>query len=333
MQQSREEQAQISSKLANLKKDIAVRRQPAPPVSVKWAQAPEVSASRPLLGPEVGNAMRVAEGGGEVAALRALVVELDAALLERASEVEALRARVAALESSIARSQENPGMDQVWHQRYEDAQRISQEHEKSVRELQIGAESSKKESLLLQQYIRTLEADAKIRDSQRHQLMEDVNRAREEIHSSEAERKHFSAELMRLEDGLVRCVSRVTQSIAAGIIAVASGSSAASMRFAVLRVVAPAAQGGKAIGAILDVYEEPDAAVVLEAFGARSAEVASATLSLHLRGGPSGVDSLRLCCADYADFDKWAGALNSLGLFPLGSAPVRLGPALATAPT
>ncbi|CAE8608451.1 unnamed protein product, partial [Polarella glacialis] len=142
--------------------------------------------------------------------------------------------------------------------------------------------------------------------------------------STEMEQKQLLARLHSLEDSFARCVGRVTQAVAAGVIDVSWDEMQAVPRFAVLRPC----PGGSAV---LEVFGEPGsswelATVELLPTGDSSQRPAivadEALLSLLLSGVVSGKAGAaqgalpKLRCADKDDFAKWAGALKLLRLLP-----------------
>mmetsp|Transcript_80071 Transcript_80071/g.138981 ORF Transcript_80071/g.138981 Transcript_80071/m.138981 type:complete len:344 (+) Transcript_80071:72-1103(+) len=280
MKQSREEQAVISSKILALKGGGAA--------GGAGAWAPGV-------------------GGTEVVALREQLAEVDSRLIEREAEIENLRAQV---KRFTMQNVEEPKMGAVWRSRYEDAQKRVEALERNFRETQSESQTRADEIKNMNKYVRIVEADIRVRDGQRERLIEETSRTQEKVRTLEVERKSLESQLRRLEEGFLRCVGRVTQSLASGVATVVVNEKSAEARFVVLRV-GPGGEG------VIEIFKEPDAyeelvAMDLSISGGASCTPDRESMTLHLAGS-TGSGQLRLCCVSMEEFMKWSGALRLVG--------------------
>ncbi|CAE8680046.1 unnamed protein product [Polarella glacialis] len=262
----------------------------------------------------------------ETLALREHIAELDSELQQRDAVVDRLKVTVSELRRTLDKAMLEPQNGSLWRDMYEEAQLASEARERALQELQLENETRVKEIALLSQYIRKLEDEANNCDGHRERLLLFAVVAAAKSNSIEAEQKQLLARLHGFEDSFARCIGRVTQALAAGVMNVSLDTMQAVPRFAVFRLC----PGGSAV---LEVCEQPDsswelAAVDLSPTGDSSKRPAlvadKGSLSLMLSGVVSGnagaahgaVPTLR--CADKDDFAKWAGALGLLRLLPEG---------------
>lgn len=281
VKQSREEQAVISSKILALKGNSG--------------------------GAAAGVAWSAGSGGTEVAALREQLAEIDSRLIERDAEVENLRAQV---RKFTMQNVEEPKMGAVWRSRYEEAQKRVEALERNCRDTQAESITRAGEIQNLSKYVRIVEADIKVRDGQRERLVEETSRTQEKVRTLEVDRKSLESQLRRLEEGFLRCVGRVTQSLASGVATVIVNEKAAEARFVVLRV-------GQSGDGVIEIFKEPDAhdeliAMDLSISGGAACSPDRESMTLHLAGS-TGSGQLRLCCVSMEEFMKWAGALRLVG--------------------
>jgi len=286
VRQSREEQAVISSKILALKNG-GLSNTPAG-----------------LRGPGGGFGTAGASGE-EVTSLREQLAETDSMLLERDAEVERLRGQVRALLVQV----EEPKTGAAWRHRYEDSQKKLEASLKDYQGLQVETGQKQREIVNLSSYLRILEVDQSVNGNQRERLLTDAKYCREKLRVLQVERDSLGRSLRSLEEGFLRCIGRITQSLAAGVATVIMDDKPAEARFVVLRV-------GTDGNGVIEIFREPDGSEEIMAFDIAlpGATVKTDREAMNiLLTGSAGVGTLRLCCISLEEYMKWVGALRLVG--------------------
>ncbi|CAJ1344424.1 unnamed protein product [Effrenium voratum] len=218
----------------------------------------------------------------------------------------------------------SPAEGGLWKDRYQTAQKENEVRGREIKELKLQMDVKDKEIKLLSQYVRKLEEEARIRDSQRERLLTDASISRSKFKQTEAEQQELVTRLHGLEDSFARCVGRVTQAATAGVVGVCLEEAQPVPRFAVLTRREPN-------GAVLEIFEEPDShwelcAVELSPLGVGRKppvgldENALSLVTCGVAGGGVGSQEMVSCpaikCPDRASFIKWSCAFRNLGLLP-----------------
>jgi hypothetical protein len=291
--QSRAEQAAISSKILALRSDLD-------PISIDGVQ---------------GSGTQVRNGGGQqqVSQLREEVADLESSLMERDAEIDGLRFKVADLEDKMRSAVNSGNYSSVWQTKYEEQQRIVQMREQRAGELQNDQETRQQELTTLMSYITMMRKNGSQDERERTQKLDMFSNIRDSHHTAAQDRQYAEESVMHIQGGIVRCIHRVTQSIAAGIMTVTIGTDDEDIvTFATLR---SSDEGG-----VLELFEEPDAnwemaSVDLSTSSGASASVDRLRYEINLRAG-SGGEPMLIKCANPEEFAKWAGALHLVGLLP-----------------
>jgi hypothetical protein len=286
VRQSREEQAVISSKILALKSGG--------------------TANTPALRGGFGS-----PGGDEVRALREQLVETDSLLLERDAEVENLREQVQLMKVHF----DEPKTGAAWRGRYEEAQKRTEGWEKDYQALQAENGQKQREVVNLSAYLRILEVDKEVNAQQRERLLTDANQVRSNVRVLQVERDTLQRQLRALEEGFLRCIGRVTQSLASGVATVIINDKSPEARFVVLRL----GSGGNGVDAshgIIEIFREPDAhdevaAMDLSIAAGATASVDKQAMTVLLT--ESAESTLRICCVSMEEFLKWSGAVRLIG--------------------
>lgn len=286
VRQSREEQAAISSKILALK-------------------GGGMGSSTPGLRPPGGLG---AAGGAtdEVRALREQLSEADTVALEKDAEIEALKGQVKVLKTAL----DEPANGAAWRARYEDAQKRCEAWEKDYQGLQIESDMKQREIVNLSSYLRILEVDQQVNGQQRERLLSDGKTVRGNVRVLQVERDSLGRQLRALEEGFLRCIGRVTQSLASGVSTVIVDDQNPEARFVVLRA------GAEGVG-VIEIFREPDAHDEILALELSKADGAAASMdeesNMILLTSSLGESTLRLCCVGVDEFMKWSGALRQVG--------------------
>eukprot|EP00929_Paragymnodinium_shiwhaense_P114779 TRINITY_DN83293_c0_g1_i1.p1 TRINITY_DN83293_c0_g1~~TRINITY_DN83293_c0_g1_i1.p1 ORF type:complete len:328 (+),score=95.92 TRINITY_DN83293_c0_g1_i1:141-1124(+) len=301
VQQSRLEQAAISNKILALRSDLEV----------------STFGGR---GVRRDGGLRPGDVPAEIAALREQLAEMDASLLERDAEIDHLRSKVSGMEAEMQRAIKEPHFASVWQVKYEEAQRMSDLRGQQVAELKLDDDARLREVHVLSQYIKAVKAKAQSEDFKRSQVQKEASTVHKRLQASVAERQHLSVQVQHVQTGIVRCITRVSTSIAAGILTVNIGSNADLVAFAVLR---SAGDGG-----VLELFEEPDAMFELAAIDLSEASGASATadrhrLEVNILSG-SDAEPIHIKCANTEEYLKWTGGLHLVGLLSKDEAETAL---------
>ncbi|CAJ1461010.1 unnamed protein product, partial [Effrenium voratum] len=270
-----------------------------------------LSASPSLAGPLQGYP-------DEISALREHVAELDNEIAMRDMATEALREKVRNLQEALEKALLSPAEGGLWKDRYQTAQKENEVRGREIKELKLQMDVKDKEIKLLSQYVRKLEEEARIRDSQRERLLTDASISRSKFKQTEAEQQELVTRLHGLEDSFARCVGRVTQAATAGVVGVCLEEAQPVPRFAVLTRREPN-------GAVLEIFEEPDShwelcAVELSPLGVGRKppvgldENALSLVTCGVAGGGVGSQEMVSCpaikCPDRASFIKWSCAFR-----------------------
>lgn len=292
VRQSREEQAVISSKILALKNG-GLSNTPAG-----------------LRGPG-GGFGTPGPSNEEVMSLRSQLADTDSMLLEKDAEVERLRSQVRALLVQV----EEPKTGAAWRHRYEDSQKKLEASVKDYQGLMVEGAQKQKEIVNLSSYLRILEVDQSVNSTQRERLLSDQKTCREKLRVLQVERDSLGRSLRSLEEGFLRCIGRITQSLAAGVATVMMDDVGAEARFVVLRV-------GTDGHGVIEIFREPDGSEEIMAFDIAppGATVTANREAMNIQlTGSLGVGMLRLCCISLEEYMKWIGALRLVG-FPLTDA-------------
>lgn len=286
VRQSREEQAAISSKILALK-------------------GGGMGSNTPGLRPPGGLG---AAGGAadEARALREQLAETDTIALEKDSEIERLTQQVKVLSTAL----DEPANGAAWRARYEDAQKRVEGWEKDYQGLKIESDMKQREIVNLSSYLRILEVDQQVNGQQRERLLADGKTVRGNVRVLQVERDSVGRQLRALEEGFLRCIGRVTQSLASGVSTVVVDDKNPEARFVVLRA------GAEGVG-VIEIFREPDAHDEILALELSKADGAAASMDEEsmtiLLTGSLGESTLRLCCVGKDEFMKWSGALRQVG--------------------
>ncbi|CAK9075344.1 unnamed protein product [Durusdinium trenchii] len=332
---ARAEQALITAQLRALKGEAAegdafsprhaVGVAGASPVATKrgWTEAELPDAAVGLGSPKANTGAPAAPE--ELSALRAHVAELDHEIVQREIVIEELQSKLKTTEDALEKALLSPAEGGLWKERYQTAQKENEVRAREVKELKFKMDVKGKEIKLLSQYVRKLEEEARVRDTQRERLLTDAQIARSKFKQTESEQQQLVSRLHGLEDAFARCVGRITGALTAGVVGVCLDEAQPVPRFVVL-TAHPAGNG------LLEIFEEPDShwelcAVELSPLGVGKKPPVTLdenTLSLVtcgvLGGGvaPSlaSVASPALKCPDKASFMKWSAAFRNLNLLP-----------------
>jgi len=219
VEQSRLEQAAISQKILALRSGLDTHHK---------------NGTAAGMGP--GRAgVRPGDVPAEIAALREQLAEMDASLLERDAEIENLRFRVSGMEAEMKKTITEPHFSAVWQAKYEQAQRLADTRGQQVGELQLDDDARLREVNVLTHYIKAMKNKAQADDFNRSQSQKEAAVVQKRMNASTAERQHLSVQVQNVQLGLVRCITRVSTAICAGILTVHLGSAPEMVAFAVLR--------------------------------------------------------------------------------------------------
>lgn len=283
---SREEQALISSKILALKGGV--------------------SAQSPVLR-QVGGYGTPGIGGDEVLSLREQLAHSDSLLLEREAEIERLRSELKVLQAHV----DEPKTGAAWRQRYEESQIKFESNQRDVQHMRMATDSHKTEIRNLSSYLRILEADKETNNKQRERLVAQHKDTEKHKHNLEVERNSLAQQLSALNQGFIRCVGRVTQSLASGVTSVSLDNKNAEARFLLLRFTSDRDRTG-----VLEIFREPDAHDELMAMELKlpvASAVADEKAMNILLTGSSDKQTLRICCVGMEEYLKWSGALKLVG--------------------
>merc|ERR1712070_180309 len=168
----------------------------------------------------------------------------------------------------------------------------------------------------LQAYTRILEVDKEQNNQQRERLREDATDAREKLRVNKVERDTLGRQLREFEEGFLRCISRITQSLASGVVTVIIGERDATPRFVILRLVSDRLMSDADEG-VLEIYDEPhahDELMSIDLSEAKGAKVNGDKRALTiLITGSNDRSKIRLCCIGQEEYTKWRGALELVG--------------------
>eukprot|EP00929_Paragymnodinium_shiwhaense_P071834 TRINITY_DN36484_c0_g1_i1.p1 TRINITY_DN36484_c0_g1~~TRINITY_DN36484_c0_g1_i1.p1 ORF type:complete len:352 (+),score=71.48 TRINITY_DN36484_c0_g1_i1:60-1115(+) len=246
----------------------------------------------------------------ELAALRAQLAAMDAALMERDAELAGLREKEATIQGALQRLKADNQSAGLWAERFEQAERTSHGHLKAIKDAHTHKETRLASIASLVQYVRALDDGSKIRDTHVNRLSASRKVRASDLVTSDAMRKVLSDRVVELEDGFVRCVGRITNSLASGLLSFSIGEyDPGTVCFAVLRVNDSQAQ--------LTVYEEPDSfrERVMVAFDSLCKVTITANRSILLEQ-TSQRDVVQLGFNSHEELEKWLGALYLLDCIP-----------------
>jgi len=247
----------------------------------------------------------------EVPALRRQVATLDAALLDRDVEIEQLKIKANKMETALQHIRSDSLNAGLWEERYEDAKRVADAHSKRINDAHKEKEERVQQIRCLVQYVRTQERSSVICKAQIGRLGGETHSRQDQLLLSDMRRKKLSDQVTELEDGFVRCVGRITNSLTAGIITLSiSEHDTGAVRFAVFRKI------GKDSG-IMEIFEEPDS--YNEKISISITPETDVRITAHqqvLIRSSRDSEVAAMGCASEEELEKWLGAFYLIGRIP-----------------
>lgn len=246
----------------------------------------------------------------ELAALRGQLAAMDAALMERDGELAALREKEANIQGALHRLKADTQSAGAWAERYEQAERQSHGHMKAIKDAHVQKETRLAEIACLVQYVRMQDDSQRIRENHMSRLTAFTKVRDADLTLSTSMRKTLGEKVVELEDGFVRCVGRITNSLAAGLLSFSLGfDDPGSVCFAVLRLVNGQGQ--------LTLYDEPDS--FKERFSVGFDSLCKVTVTANksiLLENTSVRDQVQIGCNSHEELEKWLAALYLLECIP-----------------
>mmetsp|Transcript_48707 Transcript_48707/g.136248 ORF Transcript_48707/g.136248 Transcript_48707/m.136248 type:complete len:321 (+) Transcript_48707:159-1121(+) len=246
----------------------------------------------------------------EVSALRQHVMQLDSELVDRDAEIHTLKLQAAHLETAIRQARTDAAGGGVLRERYDAAQRSIKALDGQIHEYHAASGAQLREIACLKEYCRILDDRASLHKVQSKRLFSTDDEAKEAIAELEAECSGLADHVEVLDKGFVHFVSRLTHSLAAGIVHV-SDNDMETLSFTTLRVE----PGGPVV---LETFDEPNSAYVANEFSFHAADSqarVAGTLKLELSSS-KGDELVRLTFGTEEDFEKWQSVLRLVDLLP-----------------